>query len=238
MQGNKVEILCTSHIKEELLSKAATKNIFINVQSFIKTETHLSEETKQKIKTLASKRIAVIFTSKNAVNAVVQQLSTIPDWDVHCISGVTKQTAIEFFGKERIAASAKNAAGLAEKIIANKAIKEVVFFCGDQRLNDLPEILKQYNIGIKELIVYTTEETPHTIQKEYDAILFFSPSAVHSFFSVNTISTSVLLFSIGKTTSKTIATYCSNLVNTSESPGKEQMINLVIDFFSPFIKQK
>ena len=238
MQRKKIEILCTSHLKEELLDKAAAKNIFIDVQNFIKTETHLSEDTKQKIQTLSNKKIAVVFTSKNAVNAVVSRLSTIPDWDLHCISGVTKQTAIEYFGKEKNIVSAKNAAGLAEKIIANKNIQEVVFFCGNQRLNDLPEMLKQNGIVVKEMIVYQTEETPHSIQKDYDAILFFSPSAVHSFFSSNTISTNVLLFSIGKTTTTTIATYCSNLVNTSEFPGKEQMINLVIDFFSTFITTK
>jgi Uroporphyrinogen-III synthase len=238
MQGNKVNILCTSHLKEDLLSKAAAKNIYVDVQNFIKTESYFTEETKQKIKSLSNKKIAVVFTSKNAVKAVVSQLPAIPNWDIYCISGVTKQTAIDFFGKEKIYASAKNAAGLAEKIVTNKSIKEIVFFCGDQRLNDLPEMLTQYNITVKEVIVYTTEETPYIIQKDYDAILFFSPSAVHSFFSVNTISTNVLLFSIGKTTSNAISTYCSNLVNTSEYPGKEQMINLVIDFFSPFIQQK
>jgi uroporphyrinogen-III synthase len=238
MQENKIEILCTSHLKDDLLTKAAAKNILIDVQSFIKTETSLSEESKQKIQNLSKKRIAVVFTSKNAVNAVVSQLSTVPNWDVFCISGKTKQTTLEFFSNKKNIVSAKNAAGLAEKIIADKTIQEVVFFCGNQRLNDLPEILKQNNISVKELIVYHTEETPHIIQKDYDAILFFSPSAVHSFFSVNTISTNVLLFSIGKTTSTTIATYCSNLVNTSEYPGKEQMINLVTDFFSTFITQK
>jgi uroporphyrinogen-III synthase len=237
MQENKVEILCTSHLKKELLNKAAAKNIFVDVQDFIKTETHLSQEVKQKIQSLANQKIAVAFTSKNAVNAVVSQLAVVPNWDVYCISGVTKQTAIEFFGKEKIFASAKNAADLSEKIISNKSLKEIVFFCGNRRLNDLPEILKHYNISIEELVVYTTEETPCMVQKVYDEILFFSPSAVHSFFSVNTVSTNVMLFSVGKTTSNVIATYCSNLVNTSEYPGKEQMINLVIDFFSTFIKQ-
>ena len=120
MPESKIEILCTSHLKDELLNKAAAKNIFIDVQNFIKTETCLTEEIKQKIQSLSKKRIAVVFTSKNAVNAVVSQLSTIPNWDVHCISGVTKQTVIDFFGKGKSIISAKNAAGLAEKIIANK----------------------------------------------------------------------------------------------------------------------
>ena len=235
MPKTKIKILCTSPLSEPLVNMAVEKNIFVDVLNYIKTKHCLTKNIKQQIKDLSHKKIVAVFTSKNAVNAVVQQLSSVPDWDVFCISGVTKQTVINFFTDKINIVSAKNAAGLAEEIIAAKTIKNVVFFCGNQRLNDLPEMLAQQGIGVKELIVYTTEETPHTIQKNYDAILFFSPSAVHSFFSVNTIPVNVLLFSIGKTTTSAIQTYCSNLVHTCEFPGKEQMINLVIDFFSTFI---
>jgi uroporphyrinogen-III synthase len=54
---------------------------------------------------------------------------------------------------------------------------------------------------------------------------------VHSFFSENTIATNVVLFSIGTTTTATIKTYCINKVITSEWPGKENMIDLVLNYY-------
>ena len=81
------------------------------------------------------------------------------------------------------------------------------------------------------MIVYKTIQTPKTIEKNYDAVVFFSPSAVHSFFSVNTLPINTVIFSIGKTTTATIQSYCSNMIITSEWPGKEQMIDRVLEYF-------
>jgi uroporphyrinogen-III synthase len=217
-----------------LIEKAAAKNIYIDTQTFIKTELTVSANDIRQIQSLNNKKSTVIFTSKNAVNAVVPYIAANTDWDIFCIGGVTKETALQFFDAGKIKASAKNASALAEKIVANKGITEVIFFCGDQRLNDLPDLLTQHHIAITEIVVYKTNETPHHIEKDYDAILFFSPSAVHSFFSANTVSTNILFFSIGKTTTTVIETYCSNTIITNEWPGKEQMVDLVINYFSNF----
>ena len=42
-------------------------------------------------------------------------------------------------------------------------------------------------LSVDEVIVYKTIETPKVLTKQYDGILFFSPSAVKSFFSKNSI---------------------------------------------------
>jgi uroporphyrinogen-III synthase len=73
--------------------------------------------------------------------------------------------------------------------------------------------------------------TPVAINKHYQGILFFSPSGAHSFFSTNTIAVSVILFSIGKTTTATIESYCSNKVITSQWPGEANLIALAINYF-------
>ena len=128
-------------------------------------------------------------------------------------------------------ATAKNATILADKIIQTKTIEEVVFFCGDHRLDELPETLRYNSITVNELVVYTTVQLPVFIEKDYDAFIFFSPSAVHSFFSMNTVPINAIMFSIGKTTTATIQTYCTNKVVTSEWPGKDQMIENIISYF-------
>ncbi len=173
----------------------------------------------------------VVFTSTNAVVSVAEQVKKTPNWKIFCTGGKTKEHVLALFGENAIVASAKNASTLAERIIAAEPIAKIVFFCGDQRLNDLPEKLANHNIITQEIIVYTTVQTPVFIEKNYEGILFFSPSAVHSFFSMNTIATDVVLFSIGHTTSSAIQTYCTNQIVTSEWPGTESLLELVSDFY-------
>jgi uroporphyrinogen-III synthase len=229
---NDIHILSTRPLPQSTLIKAFENGITIDVVSFIKTEAVTDLPTVIQIHDLAKRKIAAVFTSVTAIEAVVPHLSTKPDWDIYCMGGITRETAINFFGEEKIKRTARNAANLAEKIVTESIQQDIIFFCSDHRLDKLPTILKTNKIHFKELIVYKTIETPALIQKQYEGILFFSPSAVHSFFSQNTISTDTILFSIGKTTAATIATYASNEVVASEWPGQEQLISQVINYYN------
>ncbi|MEP7319637.1 MAG: uroporphyrinogen-III synthase [Panacibacter sp.] len=231
MQKNKHSILCTRPLQEQLINKAADNNIEIDVATFIKTEAVNTPQLIQQIQAFALQKIVAVFTSMNAVEAVIIHLKAIPDWSIFCLGGITKELVYDFFGETNVAATAKNAAALADKILLSKTIKEIVFFCGDQRLDELPETLRYNNVAVNELVVYTTVQLPVFIEKNYDAVIFFSPSAVHSFFSMNTVPVNVVMFSIGKTTTAIIQTYCTNKVVTSEWPGKEQMIENVISYY-------
>lgn len=227
----KYNILCTRPLDSMLIYKAANSNIAIDEINFVKTEPVLEKDIIWQIKELALKKIIAVFTSMNAVDAVTSQLTTAPDWSIYCVGGMTKETVFNFFGANAVKGTGKNAKTLAEKIILSANIKEVVFFCGKQRLDELPETLRANDIRVDEIVTYTTTLIPNFITKDYDGILFFSPSAVHSFFSDNTIATSVVLFSIGNTTTATIKTYCTNKVITSEWPGKENMIEKVLEYY-------
>jgi len=232
MQLNKVEILCTRSLPESIVAKAIDNEIHIDCIPFIKAESISTNEVIDTIQSLATKKIRAIFTSLNAVEEVIAKLSAKPDWEIFCIGGVTKEEIIRFFGPDAVKNSARNAETLADKIITNKSNDEIVFFCGDHRMNTLPKILNENHININEVIVYNTIYTPHLIEKNYDGIIFFSPSAVHSFFSDNTIPTDVILFAIGKTTSDIIGTYVSNETIISEWPRQEEMIEKVVEYFS------
>ena len=141
----------------------------------------------------------------------------------------------DHFGKDSIVGTAANGEELGDIIIRDK-IKQVVFFCGDQRRDELPEKLKQHNVLMEEAVVYNTIETPVLINKKYDAILFFSPSAVQSFFSINNVDKETQLFAIGSTTAKTIQQYNKNNVVISCSPSKENLIKQMIAHFNTTIK--
>jgi uroporphyrinogen-III synthase len=231
MPQNNIRILSTRPLQESILVMASEKGIQIDTESFIRTEAVQDKELVDHIHAFAKKKITAIFTSMNGVGAVTSKLAAKPDWKIYCMGGATKQLVTDFFGIRSIAATARDGESLAEKMIADKELGEVVFFCGDQRLDRLPEILVANEINLKEVMVYTTIYTPKFIDKSYDGIVFFSPSAVHSFFDINTIATDVIVFTIGRTTAAAVATYVENELVVSKWPGKEQMIEQVINYY-------
>ncbi|HRP56098.1 uroporphyrinogen-III synthase [Agriterribacter sp.] len=232
MAGNKIKILSTRLLNSELLQKAGLQDMDVEANAFIKIIPDVSQETDAFIQSLALQPATVIFTSINAVNVVTSRLTiAAPPWKIFSIGGATKNALLYFFDASSIIADAKNAILLSEKIIAYGEIKEVVFFCGNRRMNHLPERLGTANIKVNELLVYRTIETPVITTMEYEGILFFSPSAADSFFSTNTIPVHTVLFSIGESTTAAIQSYCGNKVITSQWPAESNMLEMVADYF-------
>lgn len=231
MLSSDINILSTRILDDVFIKKANEAGISIDISSFIETQPITSEEIINKTHTFQQKNITAVFTSINAIEAIQMQLTKQPHWKIYCLGGLTKMKAYEVFGQENILATAKNASLLAERIVDAKPADEIIFFCGDHRLDELPETLKAHGINIQEEIVYNTIQTPQQIEKDYKGMLFFSPSAAHSFFSINTATVDVVMFAIGKTTAAAIQSYCSNKIIVNEWPGKEQMIDLVIHYF-------
>lgn len=232
MQGN-IRILSTRLLDENTTSKAADANIQVRSVSFIQTQSIVANELTRTLNQLAAQPLCVVFTSLNAASAVAGQIQTPAEWKIFCTSGRTKEYIINTFGENAVAASAKNATLLAERIIAhNNCEKKVVFFCGDQHLHNLPEKLKANGITTDEIIVYTTLPTPVFVDEQYDGMLFFSPSAVHSFFSMNTVPVDAIFFSIGDTTTAAIQSYCTNKIITSKWPGVDNLLELVTHFYN------
>jgi uroporphyrinogen-III synthase len=231
MPENKISILCTRALDEHLITRANSYGIYITTLPFIEIQLRTDISFMQEVKQLTQQKISAVFTSVNSVESVYQQIEEEVNWKIFCIGGVTKDAVCRHFGDESVIASARNASLLAKKIIETGNVKEVIFFCGDQRLDDLPETLRANKINVQEIIAYHNLQTPHDVQEDYDGILFFSPTAVHSFFLMNTIRTNVALFSIGKTTTATIQSYCSNKVITSEWPGQENLLEKVLEHY-------
>lgn len=130
----------------------------------------------------------------------------------------------------KVVDTADNAKSLAQTIIQH-GVEEIVFFCGNKRRDELPEILKAAGIKVHEVVVYETIETPVVTNDDVDAILFFSPSAVQSFFSVNQLKKNTVCFAIGQTTANSIADFTDNRIVITESPSQEMMLALVNFYF-------
>lgn len=219
-------------INESLVSANDPPATTVDVIPFIKIVLNEDEDTRGEILDYARQALTVIFTSANAVKAVTNVLQHPPDWKIFCVGSETKKRVTSFFGESTVMDYAGNAEDLSAKIIRPGQVKEAVFFCGDQRRDILPDQLKAAGIALKELAVYQTLLTPVRIAKTYDAVLFFSPTAVNSFFSLNTPSSKTILFALGETTANAIRNVSDNEVLLSPKPDKNALLQIAIDYGS------
>lgn len=177
-----------------------------------------------------------IFTSKNAVRCFIQQAASnkikINKKAVFCALSGETQAALADEGFSATI-TADNAGDLANKIIKEKTIKEAIFFCGDKRRVELPLILETGGITLSELVLYKNIEQSKKIGNSFQAIIFFSPSAMQSFFKENVLPKTTACFCIGYTTAKALKEYkITNKVIVSNYPSQQVMIDVVLNYFN------
>ena len=145
----------------------------------------------------------LVFTSQNAVNSylknpVAMALKVKPC----CCVGTKTKELLEQNGFE-VVLSASNSAELGQLIIRQFQNSSFSIFGGNLTLKILPEILKTASVTFNELEIYKTELTPCKIDGKFNGILFFSPSGVESFLSINKLQDATC-FCIGSTTAKAL----------------------------------
>jgi uroporphyrinogen-III synthase len=234
MQGSKKKILSTRPVKDELIQEATEKNIQLDIIPLIDTEPVQDIDTQQEVEQIALQYATVVFTSMNAVESVITMLDQqVPEWDIYCMGNTTQELIRNYFGEASIHSTGNNAIELAENILSdNEELDEVFFFCGDQRRDELPVKLKEAGVNIEEIIVYKTIPLHQKIDTVYDGIVFFSPSAVESYFKLNKANDTTVFFAIGTTTASAIKKYSNNKIITAHSPGKEELVRKAIHHFS------
>ena len=229
----KFKILSTKKITQEAIDKASMNSIEIDELSFITTEPIKDEKLKTVLKSFLQQNITAVFTSKNAVQAFDQIVNAEVPWKIFCIGQSTQKLIAKIFGEEKISGIADSASALSDVILEDTEIKKVFFFCGNQRREELPQKLTAEAIEMEEIVVYETLETPQKLSRKiYDGILFFSPSAVNSFFSLNKINEQTQVFAIGKTTADAIHQHTNKDLIIAEAPSEDEMIEKVIAHFS------
>ncbi len=217
-------ILCTGSIEIPENVRTYCNDIVLDVVPYIEVRAINDDHTQKAIQKVAASMAVVVFTSFNAVTAVAECIDAIPEnWQIYCLSGKTQETVVKHFGVGKIVAVAPDSATLAS-IIAADGVTHAIFFCGNIRMDTLPVSLAEKGVKLTELIVYFTEAQTSVANKHYDGILFFSPSAVRSYFLQNKPHDNTTMFAIGNTTAAEIAKYCRNDIVVAATPSKEKML--------------
>lgn len=220
---------------EKLVAAALQKGVRLEISPFISTAPLRTTEVISEIEGILQMQAAVVFTSVQAVEAVAAVMDNmlLPDWQVFCIGEATRRRVEKFFGATVVMATAPDATQLAAAILENEPGEELFFFCGDQRRPELPEILSREGIELTEIVVYETLPLPHSLPSaNYAGVLFFSPSAVASFFKNNKLPEHCIAFAIGDTTARDIRKFSNNLVVVSETPSKEALLDKALEIIA------
>lgn len=166
-----------------------------------------------------------IFTSKNAVKAI--QNSGMIISNCFCVGDNTKKLLQE--NDLNVLETAQNASDLAKIITKKYKNNSFLFFCGNLRRDELPNLLEQNNVDVKEQIVYKTHLKSNKFNRMFDGILFFSPSGIQSYVSENKIGESIL-FCIGNTTASEARKYTNNII-VANKPTVENVIVQAVKYF-------
>lgn len=232
----KYKVLSTKKLLPLLIEKAEQNNIQIVEQEFISVQPILTtEKIKEVLAVAKAGKEYIAFTSANAVipfdKYLYQYHAYVADWKIFCLEGKTKEAVLKsLLPKKNIISTAENAKALSQKIM-EYGVKEIIFFCGNKRRNDLPGILKDGGITVHEVVVYETIEMHAIVTEDIDGILFFSPSAVKSFFAVNELNSKTVCFAIGETTGNTVAHFADNKTIIIKTPSQEMMVASINVYF-------
>lgn len=167
-----------------------------------------------------------VITSKNTAKAILKKDLKIEN----CFCVGEKTAAFLKENNFNIAETANYGVNLAQIIVGKYPKENFTFFCGNERRDELPTILKKNNASFVEIEVYKTSLKPKHFEREFEGILFFSPSGVKSFVSKNKLDKSIA-FCIGSTTASEAKKHTSNIV-IANKPSIENVIVQAVKKFN------
>jgi len=177
----------------------------------------------------------LVFTSQNAVQSFLERKR---HWhrskefgqglQAVCVGEKTKRL-LEEHGFQ-VLASASNAKDLGQLIVTDYHALSFVFLSGNRSLHTLATILKHNKVRFKEIVVYETVLRPKRFHRQFDAVLFYSPSGVESFVAQNDLSKSMAIC-IGPTTLSEAKKHTSRFIQANR-PTVENVIVQAVTFAS------
>lgn len=172
----------------------------------------------------------LLFTSQNAVKSVLQSenIETLKHIPTVCVGSKTKQLLQE--NGFKILETQEYAEDLAPIIQVKYHSEQIAFFAGNLRRDVLPNAMQKANISFEEYTVYQNAADPIEIQAETDALLFFSPSGIHSYLQQNSIENQTC-FCIGTTTAAALNGITNNIVIANKQT-VENVIIQCINYYS------
>lgn len=115
---------------------------------------------------------------------------------------------------------------LAELISTTYGDLKFDFFCGKIRNDELPDLLKKNKVDFTEHHLYKTIHNPKSFDRSFDAILFFSPSGIESYYACNSFQGERIIC-IGETTASAARKISTQIEIASKTSIESVIVRLV-----------
>lgn len=168
---------------------------------------------------------SAIVTSQNTARILCNSKIVIKQ--IFCVGSKTEKMLVN--NGYTVVKMAESGQELANYITENNKSTSFVFFCGKKRRDEIPNTLLENAINFEEILLYDTELITQKFNQKFDGILFFSPSAVQSYTTQNSL-TKTVAFCIGNTTANEARKHTSNIVVAPKAT-IESTIATLISFF-------
>ncbi len=213
------------HIASCRKIKAANKQNALDQDIWIDDVDLLQIDYATKIELPKQNFDAVVFTSQHSLKAIVAlKLETKKCF---CIEGETSKLALE--NGFNVIATAPTSKLLAQEILKYD-IKSILFFCGDEHLEEWIFDLEEKNISVEKCVIYFKMLIPHQFEN-INGLMFFSPSQVEAFLMKNELKTVTPDFSIAETTAAFLHQKGFQNIIIAKLKTEESVIDSVINYF-------
>ncbi len=217
------------NLDRKLVSKCLGEGYSYDFVEVIKT-------TPLKVESFDLKDYSLIFTSVNGVESFFEngfrpnEVFTDRKYNrIYTVGPKTKNALRKYgFGTYKIK---RHAQELQEFLIENSQGERFIHFCGTLSLTILDASLPLQNFYYRKVPVYQTDLLYPKFDKDYQALVFFSPSGVRSYMEHNSLD-SKLLFSIGHTTEKELRKYTQDKIHTSTESNFEDLMKVLLRVLS------
>lgn len=233
-------ILVTRPLSEEQVRFAEGLNMSVTVEPAIEIR---YREDWDELKILLKEQQSVLFafTSQSGVEAFRRFIETSDDFFpgngqyAYAVGEKTAEALVRI-GFIPIVPDQHDGTGLAKKIrddfTANpdSVNSTVLHFCGDKRRDEFRQFLEGSGIEVRDVVVYQTILNSMNLDLSgIDAVLFYSPSAVHAFRNSGGFQTGSLpeLFAIGPTTGQELSIESGKHVHISPETNTKTFLSYV-----------
>lgn len=222
-----MKVLFTKKIDEKIISQKIGNDFFYECIKFIDVETQMIPT-----KNIDTRGKSFIFTSVNGVRSFLK--NQLPYCDnfthlntynrIYCVGQKTKKE----LRKNAMwpYKSFPYASDLLNFLINNTQDEKFMHFCGNLSLDIVDNSRPLENIWYRKVVLYHTHLLYPQLNRNYDAVVFFSPSGVQSFMKYNSLE-NLTIFSIGKTTEKELKKYTYKEIFTSSKAELDDLLDII-----------
>ncbi|MDN6279567.1 MAG: uroporphyrinogen-III synthase [Psychroflexus sp.] len=164
-----------------------------------------------------------IVTSQNTARIIIAQAFKIDQ--LFCV-GEKTASLLSSHGYQ-VVLICEYAAQLAKLITQNYASDTFSLLCSQQRLDTIPHRFVAENMSLTEYHLYETSSRHQHFQNDFDVVLFYSPSGIHSFFEANSEMTSIQAVCIGTTTAEVAKRYVKNVTYSTKTSVESVIVKAV-----------